>query len=489
MKGKALHVYWDTAVGIILVSAECLGQQVVFMEPLGKIDTNTAEVHAEGTVYRVVDGARYRPWLENESARRALALYKLAFAVLTGAGNAQRQPAAYHIALVPGGNHAAVGFRIQTEAAIEDHDKQAYILLDPDPRSFETTLLHETGHVVMHMLSGGQQLPAADVCSIPHTTAALTDRMTAFSEGWAIHLEALAAHLAASDELRRTYHRAGALFGDVPYRESEYFLPAADVASYAQNFARYQEVRENAYAFQSAFKQSGYLRAQLDKARDMALVRDANQLLQSEGFYASFFFLFAIRGPELPSEPVVAAREENMLQTLAAMFARVKPEADTPWLVEFVRSYMESFPRERDEIVQVLNDLSRGVFVDSQAAALWRNHYLAALKLDLKNLNRETIAAKRREWNTRVARNPQVLSSPLGPQVPCLVSSVLIKVEAFGEAQPLLFDLNTAEEGVLRSVPSMSDELLQRWTEERAKRPFASLADFKERVSDAPACR
>jgi hypothetical protein len=475
--------------GVLFACGHAFAQQVVFLEPLGNVETNTAEVHAERVVYRVVDGAGYRPWLENESARRALTLYKLAFAVLTGAGNPQRQPAAYYIALVPGGNHAAVGFRIQTDSALENHEKQAYILLDPDPRSFQTTLLHETGHVAMHMLSGGQQLPAADLCSIPHTTAALTDRMTAFSEGWAIHLEALAAHLASSPDLRRSYHRAGALFGDVPYRESEYFLPAADVASYAQNFARYQEVRENSYAFQSAFKQAGYLRAQLDKARDMALIRNANQLLQSEGFYASFFFLFAIRGPELPSEPLVAAREENMLQAMSAMFARVKPEADTPWLVEFVRSYIETFPKERDEIVQAVNELSRGVFVDSQAAALWRNHYLAALKLDLKNLNRDAIAAKRREWNTRVARNPEVLASLLGPQIACSIPSVSIKVEAFGEAQPLLFDLNTAEEGVLRTVPSMSDELLQRWTEERAKRPFASLADFKERVRDGPSCR
>jgi hypothetical protein len=475
--------------GILLACTGALGQQVVFLEPMGNVDTSGAEVRAERTVYRVIDGSGYRPWLENESARRALALYRLAFAVLTSAGNPQRQPSSYYVALVPGGNHAAVGFRVRNDSGIEEHDKQAYILLDADARSFQTTLLHETGHVAMYMLSGGRELPAADVCSIPHTTAALTDRMTAFSEGWAIHLEALAAHLAASPELRRAYHRSGAEFGDAPYRESEYFFPAADVASYAQSFARYQDVRENSYAFLSALKQSGYLRAQLEKARDVASMRDANQLLQSEGFYASFFFLFAIRGPELPSEPLVAAREEDMLTAMQAMFSRVKPVADTPWLVEFVRSYMETFPAQRAEIVQALNDLSRGVFVDAQASALWRKHYLAALSLDVKNLNRDAIAAKRREWNGRIERNPEVLSSLLGAQVACVVPSVTIKIEAFGEAQPLRFDINTAEEGVLRSVPSMTDDLLQRWIEERGKRPYASLADFSERVRGAPACR
>jgi hypothetical protein len=465
------------------------GQQVTFLEPLEKINTNVAEVHGEGAVYRVVDGAKYRPWMDNECARRALSLYQLAYGIVEAGGNAQNQPRSYYVALVPGGNHAAVGFKIKTDTGVENHEKQAYILLDPDPRSFDMTLLHETGHVVMHMLSGGEALPAADVCSIPHTTAALTDRLTAFSEGWAIHLETLGAHLATSPELKHTYHRAGVRFGDAPYREAEYFRPAADLASYAQNFARYYDVRENAYAFQSAFKGADYLRAQLEKARDFASLRDANQLLQSEGFYASFFFLYTMRGPELPSESLVAAREENFLKGMRAMFARVKPEADTPWLVEFVRSYMETIPKEREEIVQALNDLSRGVFVDPQAASLWRSHYLAALKLDLKSFNREAIAAKRREWNDRVLRDPKILSSMLGPQIACSVPSVPIKVEAFGEPQPLLFDVNTAEEGVLQVVPGMTNELLQRWTEERARRPFVNLADFQQRVHGGPACK
>ena len=57
---------------MFLVCGGMLAQEVVFMEPLGTIDTNVAEVRADRPVYRVVDGARYRTWLENESARRAL---------------------------------------------------------------------------------------------------------------------------------------------------------------------------------------------------------------------------------------------------------------------------------------------------------------------------------------------------------------------------------------------------------------------------------
>jgi hypothetical protein len=31
--------------------------------------------------------------------------------------------------------------------------------------------------------------------------------------------------------------------------------------------------------------------------------------------------------------------------------------------------------------------------------------------------------------------------------------------------------------------------VVQRWSEERAKHPFASVAELRERVSGAPACR
>jgi len=116
----------------------------------------------------------------------------------------------------------------------------------------------------------------------------------------------------------------------------EYFRPAADLASYAQNLARYANVRDNEYAFQSAFRGPDYLRAQLEKARDFAALRDANQLLQNEGFYASFFFLFTIRGDAPPGEDVIRERDQNMLRAMQAMFARVHPQADTPWLLEFV---------------------------------------------------------------------------------------------------------------------------------------------------------
>src|SRR4051794_11560112 len=103
----------------LLLLGLCLrafAQTPVFLESLDKIDTNRAEVSQDLKTYRVVDGAKYLPWLENTSAKRALQLYAQAFLILNAnGGNPQHQPSDYYIALVKGGNHAAVGFRIKTD--------------------------------------------------------------------------------------------------------------------------------------------------------------------------------------------------------------------------------------------------------------------------------------------------------------------------------------------------------------------------------------
>ncbi|HVN03802.1 MAG TPA: hypothetical protein VMT86_05245 [Bryobacteraceae bacterium] len=453
---------------------------VVFLEPAGKVNTASAEIRESMPLYRrVADASKYAAWLHNESAGRALQLYAQA-ARIASPGNAVPD---YYVALVKGGNHGAVGFRLETSDGVKDYPRTAYILLDADPERFQTTMYHETGHVAMDMLAGGRRLDGKEVASIPHSTAALSDRTTAFSEGWAIHLETLAAHLARGADLRWQYHHESVGFGDAPYRQNEYYRDAADLTTYSQTLARYYDVRENFFAFGSAFRGPDYLRAQLETARDFATLRDADQLLQSEGFYASFFFLFAMRGRELPGEETVDQREDRMLRAMHAMFADVKTDISTPWLLELVTHYMRLFPDDRTAIVDALNDLSHGVFVDAGAAAMWREHYLASLRLDLAYLNRDAINAARLRWRDEVLADPRVLYSRIGPEIVCTVPAVTVRLVAFEEEAPLRFDLNSAQEGVLRSIPGITDEEVARWMAERARLPFTDPAGFRRRAA------
>lgn len=467
----------------VLLAMAAAGQEplahVVFLEPVASVDTKQTEIRETMPLYRVAtDQEHYAVWMKNESAERALRFYRRALSVARRAEGSND----YYVALVSGGNHAGVGFRLVSGERTNEFQGQPYILLDPDESQFGMTLLHESGHMVMALLAGGRQLDGQEMASIPHSTAALSDRSTAFSEGWAIHLETLSAHVAKAPKLRRPYHRETINFGEGPWKSAEYFRHSADLTSYSQNFARYDDVRDNNFAFESACETPDYLRVQLEKTRDFSKLRDANQLLQSEGFYGSFFFLFLMRGEDIPSEAVLRARYEHVLRALAAMFESVKSVDAKPWLVHFVIEYMKMFPDEKAAIVDVLNDLSHGVFVDPEAQRLWREHYLAALHIDRKRMNIDAITAARRRWREQVLEKPEILFSRLGPEIACTVPDRPIKIEIFGKTAPLLFDLNTAPVGILRLIPGISEDAITHWITERNRGPFQSAKDFRDRV-------
>lgn len=479
--GRKLEVVCCVVVAMLSMAAAAQEPlaRVVFLEPVGSVNTRRAEIRESMPPYRLATNReKYAVWMKNESAERALRLYQQALKV------AQRTDGTmdYYVALVPGGNHAAVGFRLQSGEKIKELPRQPYILLDAEESEFKTTLLHETGHMVMALLAGGRQLDGNEMASIPHSTAALSDRSTAFSEGWAIHLETVAAHVAKDPELRRRYHRETIIFGDGPWKSTEYFRHSVDLTSYSQNLARYDDIRDNNFAFESACLAPDYVRIQLEKARDFSTLRDANQLLQSEGFYASFFFLFLMRGNEIPPEPMLVAREGRMLRAMAAMFASAKTVDAKPWLVHLVVEYMKLFPDEKGLVVDALNDLSHGVFVDADARRQWHEHYLAALQIDRKQMNLESIAAARKRWREQVLANPEILFSRLGSEIACTVPKQKIKIAVFGEEAPLLFDVNTAPAGILRLAPGITEDEVKGWTTERERKPFQSVKDFRERV-------
>lgn len=450
--------------------------RVVFVEPLGTAESEDVPA------YRVVtEPARIQElegWMANESARRALDLYARAWAA-TPRGR-RGDPPVYHVALVPGGNHAAVGLRLVDDPDPEAHARTSFIQLAPKDWVFSTTLLHETGHVVLSMLNGGEEIPRREIAAISHTTAALTDRGTAFDEGFAIHLETLAAHFASEDWLRDRYHHRRFRFG-APDLLGEFHRPAGDLLSFSQTVARYHEVRENYFAFAPAFTGPDYLRVQLEKSRDFSRLRDANQLLQSEGFYASFFFSLLVRGGAAPTPDRVRERQHKVLAAMAEMLGTGKRTADDPFLLLFVDSYLDKFPSEATEVIDVLLDLSHGVFVDREAANLWRDHYLGALRLDLAERHNEKLEAARGRWRAEVLQDSKALHRNLGPQIRVEVAGPTVTLVAFGESAPLSFDLNTVEEGVLRLIPGITDAEVERWIRARGTRAFADVEDFRRR--------
>ena len=453
--------------------------RVVFVEPDGPTPSGELPLYREVTDPKRL--AVLSGWLDNAAGRWALDLYARArgIAVVHGAG--RPQPAEYFIALVPDGNNGAVGFRLRTAAGVESRPRVAYIQLGPEEWRFSTTLLHETGHVVLAMLAGGREVPKREMAAIPHTVAALTDRGTAFDEGFAISLEALVAHISMAPEIGRQYRHEQFLFGPAARMHSEYERPSADLLTFAQTYARYGAVRDNAFAFAPAFAGPDYLRVQMETARDVATLRDADQLLASEGFTASFFFSLLVRGEKAPGEETLRSRENAVMTVLAETFAHEPPSPEAPLLLDFVRWYGKVYPAEWREVLDVFLDLSRGVFVDPDAAAMWRAHYLAALALDLGRLDRERIDAARGRWRAAIEADPQVLLSRLGPQLRCEVAGQTVRLVGLESDRPLSFDVNTAEEGVMLLVPGITAAEVDSWRAQRARAPFAGADDFRAR--------
>ena len=458
------------------VRAQRQSVRTVFLEPATVPSTDRP-------VYQsVIDSARiakYRGWMANESAQFALDLYARAWA-LTPA-RARGEPPVYYVALVPGGNQGRVGFRLAGDTDPEARAKTPFIELSPEDWAFETTFLHETGHVILAMLNGGREIPKREIAAIPHTTAALTDRGTAFDEGFAIHLETVAAHFTSDGFLRDRYHHQRFRFG-VSDMLGEFHRHAGDLLSFSQTMARYYEVRENNFAFAPAYTGPDYLRVQMEKSRDFSTLRDANQLLQSEGFYASFFFALVMRGDTAPTFDQVREREQRTLAALADMLGKATRRADDAFLLLFVDAYRRTVPMDERGIIDVLLDLSHGVFVDKDAAALWRRHYLGALRVDLAERSNASLEAARAHWRVEAAADSSALYRNIGPQVRAEVPGVLVTLVALEQTKPVSFDVNTVEVGVMRLVPGITEREVTTWLNSRHGRPFANVLDFRRRA-------
>ena len=133
-------------------------------------------------------------------------------------------------------------------AAVEDHPAVPFLVLELDSRSLSETLFHEGGHLLHSVATRGHRATAS-WSAVLHTTFAVTDPLTAVSEGYAIHFETLLGHFGRDEETRGFYHRLAPAFDLKEGRRAEYYAPIADLMTFSQSWARYQAVRDTWPAF------------------------------------------------------------------------------------------------------------------------------------------------------------------------------------------------------------------------------------------------
>jgi hypothetical protein len=431
-------------------------------------DAAGAPWHPVRNAARVADLHRM---IDNEPARFALALYRLAWELAPPA-EPTGGPVLF-IGLEEGGNHAETGLSLVEDGRRRDLPALPYLRLEEDRDSLRGTLLHETGHAVHALLVTGVPLSEHDgaIAPIPHSTFAVTDRRTAFNEGLAIHLEAIHGHCGQEAETRAFYDHAAFRHGPTGDRSNEYFFPVKDVMTYAQTFARYQAVRDGLFAFETAAR-GDYLRVQLDPARDLRTLRDPGSIVASEGFVASILF-------QVIARQGCAAGLVPLLPRYRALFLALRDAESRRGAVPLVDLVIAL----GGDAVAVFLDLSRGVTVDPEAAALWARLYDASLALDIETRTAifDDLEARRTRWRDEVAADPSRLARRIGPIV-AVKASRKVGVAMFGGLQPMSFDLNAAGAPILRLVPGWTEAHVDALLAERAARPFASLADLRARL-------
>ena len=424
---------------------------------------------------------KYKLQMANESATFALTLFDLALRV-------SKTECPFYIAIVDGGNNASQGFRLRTAGdKVVEHKLAPYMKLDPKPKGFQTTLLHESGHMIFSILSHGKGIPTQPIAPMFHTTSAITDRGTAFNEGFAEHLEATMAHFGNNRQQQDYYrHRRLTKFSE-SVAKTGYFFPISDMSNYAQNFARYQAVRDNRYSFENATSAKNYNRIQLSPIPNLERLRNPSQLVASEGFCASYFFwLVSDQINDLGRDEIerVYSPIFDAIQTLLNE-EPVNSAGIRPYLTDFLKHYGDSDSEQRRHGLRVLYHLSHGAFFDDDYRERWKTALDANFQLDIVQLRKLYASLEKTEQAAidRVVANIELLDRKIGNVVPILVDGCKVRLPiAFGGQElPLSFDINSVQSRILSLVPEITNEEIVAFSKERDQAPFDDFDDLTAR--------
>lgn len=460
---------------LLVLSLLCPGRgvanptvEVVLMEPAG-----TPE---EGKLphYRLLEDGERRAaiegWLDNEAARFAQQLYARAWVV--GGLPVDGASVRFYIAVAPGGNHADNGFALDGDERDGKLVDLPYVILDERPFRYEQTLLHETGHMVLDLLGAAQV--AIDGGYVFHTTPAVTDRWTAFNEGFAIHLETLYMERASDPGRRMHYDNRSPVFGE---RSPHRFGPLDDLRTLSQTRQRFTAVRDNRFAHPAAYQGDDLLRHAVDPERDLSRLRNASQLLACEGFAAAVFYrLVTAPAPE----PTLDSLDHGpLMEALVGIFHGGLGAEDHTWLVHLVESLARTQPGAREIFV----DLTRGATLSSEVVAMWPELYAHALRVDVRGYGelQGSASALLDGWMTALDSGEVTLSDAVGPEVWATVEGVTVRPQLMPEDVPLCLDLNAADRAELAAVPGADAAWVDRVLTARLEAPFESIEDLLER--------
>jgi DNA uptake protein ComE-like DNA-binding protein len=335
--------------------------------------------------------------------------------------------------------------------------------------SFEEIFAHELGHVLLRRL-----LPALPdgYSRTPHHSFSITDQQTAFDEGFAIHFQGLARRLTRNERLREQDFG----FDTRPY------LPLW--LSNLDREQRIQGMRQNWFVHEQITPDGpgdDIRRREMSTLFDRTRLKNAAQMLASEGVVATFFYRHLV--PGATGRNALLERYQPMLRALHALNANGLT-LDTAPVPALAQQLAKVDAGEGKRFIATLMETSYGALASPRLAQA-----AEALALPGRDGDAEafvpSLQAARKEMAEQLAAvqaAPQRLMDAAGPALWLLHPSRT----ADGKL-PLAIDLNTAAREHLLALPGMDAHAADRaLASRRAQGSFRSLADFAARSGLAP---
>ena len=389
-------------------------------------------------------------------------------------GQAQVRPTWLYLSLEDGG-FPRFGFWLQDGNQVRFvGEHYVDLVVDEDTVAnggFEEIFAHEQGHVLLRRLL--PSLPDG-YSRTPHAALAVTDRVTAFDEGFAMHFQALARHLTRNERLRL---EDDGLTGKP-------FLPYW--ASHTDRTWRLEGTRRNSFV-QLQVPLPGEPDAILARDHstlfDTARLKSGDQMMASEGVVSTVCYRWLA-----PGEGTSAALLDRYGELFTALKALDKTalNPDSPILINLLQAYAAQYPTQGKQALRVFIETTYGSTVDPamarQTEALAARGIVGDMEGFVAQLKPARAALAKLIEDTAPTRLDAALSAPIwlygdAPAAPG---------ESKGEA--IAFDLNTAERERLQALPGIDAATAERIVvERRAHGPYASLAAASSRLSLSPA--
>ncbi|MDD2715030.1 MAG: hypothetical protein PHW04_03935 [Candidatus Wallbacteria bacterium] len=418
-----------------------------------------------------------------------------------------------YILLIKGGNRPKNGFFLCEGRKTLDKTSSFYIEMPYDPFNFEKLFAHENGHLIDYYI--GEFYFPREPSRPVHTTPALTDFLIAFIEGWGDHFEPQIAALTQNEKLR-------SYAGFDLHTGREYFTYLDDLGSLSQNLKRHSWVKANLFAFSRRTELADRLGTK-DLKRNFAFnwtgsdfdstrLKNAQQMLSSEGFCACIFYRLATNGTlknnyedigfyrmfdpgitvnnlikKIPPEINVYLKIMYAKHMLLKDYETRKPEVSPPLLADLIVKYCFLFPKDSDTAVSEFANASFCSTTCPEALSFYKRfsdtfrvYYFE--KEEKTDLYLKIFCAIVEAWISDLKKNPARLTGAIGPALWIQNNDFKFGFWMFGtEEVPLSINLNAAEDFELMTIPGMTVESAKKFTEYRDGRGFfRSLLDIEK---------